>query len=133
VPQSDKLYVTTLDPKPTFTTNVAGVLILKMQCDDHGVLRVGDFAVTNAWPNREYAKAWKVIEANTNQFTYETMPSRNFNMASFTDGQNDLPTNGDDIKNKHRDWQHSTFVQRSYKRTRRLYREIVKIIKGKTR
>jgi len=62
---SNIIYVTTLDPKPAFCTNIAGVLIIKMKCDDHGVLRVGDFAVTNAWPNREYAKAWKVIEANT--------------------------------------------------------------------
>ena len=57
--------VTTLDPKPIFTTNVAGVLIVKLKCDDFGVIRIGDLAVTNSWPNTEYVKAWKVIEANT--------------------------------------------------------------------
>ena len=57
--------VTTLDPKPIFTTNVAGVLIVKLRCDDYGVIRIGDLAVTNSWPNTEYVKAWKVIEANT--------------------------------------------------------------------
>lgn len=35
----------------------------------------------------------------------------------------------DDSEDKHRDWQHSTFVQRSYKRVHQLYREIVKHIK----
>ena len=57
--------VTTLDPKPIFTTNVTGVLIVKLKCDDYGVIRIGDLAVTNSWPNTEFVKAWKVIEANT--------------------------------------------------------------------
>ena len=57
--------VSTFDPKPIFTTNVAGVLIVKLRCDDYGVIRIGDLAVTNSWPNTEYVKAWKVIEANT--------------------------------------------------------------------
>ena len=57
--------VTTLDPKPIFTTNVTGVLIVKLRCDDYGVIKIGDFAVTNSWPNTEYIKAWKVIEANS--------------------------------------------------------------------
>ena len=57
--------VTTLDPKPIFTTNVTGVLIVKLKCDDYGVIKIGDLAVTNSWPNMEYIKAWKVIEANT--------------------------------------------------------------------
>ena len=30
-----------------------------------GVIRIGDLAATNSWPNMEYVKAWKVIEANT--------------------------------------------------------------------
>jgi hypothetical protein len=34
-----------------------------------------------------------------------------------------------DTKKKHRDWQHSTFVQRSYKRVHQLYKEIIKQIK----
>ena len=55
--------------------------------------------------------------------------SRNYNMATFTEGQNDLPPNGDDMEDKHRDWRHSTFVQRSYKRTHQLFREIIKIVK----
>ena len=57
--------VTTLDPKPIFTTNVTGVLIVKLKCDDYGVIKIGDLAVTNSWPNMEYVKAWKVIEANS--------------------------------------------------------------------
>ena len=57
--------VTTLNPKPIFTTNVTGVLIVKLKCDDYGAIKIGDLAVTNSWPNTEYVKAWKVIEANT--------------------------------------------------------------------
>jgi hypothetical protein len=68
--------VATLDPKPAFCTNVAGVLIVKMRCDDHGVLAVGDLAVSNEWPNQEYAKAWKVIEANTTNVVDITWDSR---------------------------------------------------------
>ena len=54
----------------------------------------------------------------------------NFNMATITDGQEDLPVNGQKAKDKHRDWQHSTFVQRSYKRTRQLFRTLIGILKG---
>ena len=57
--------VETLGPKPVFTTNVTGVLTVKLRCDDYGVLKIGDLAVTNSWPNTDFAKAWKVIEANT--------------------------------------------------------------------
>ena len=69
------------------------------------------------------------LNAYTNQVTNENIPSRNYNMASFIEGQNDLPPNGEDPEDKHRNWQHSTFAQRSYKRTRQLFREIVKILK----
>ena len=54
----------------------------------------------------------------------------NFNMATITDGQDDLPVNGNMAKDRHRDWQHSTFVQRSYKRTRQLFKTIIEIMKG---
>ena len=47
----------------------------------------------------------------------------------FTSGIGDLPPNGDDSEDKHRDWQHSTFVQRSYKRVNQLFKEIMKHIK----
>jgi hypothetical protein len=57
--------VETLQPKPVFTTNVTGVLIVKLLCDDYGVLRIGDLTVTNSWPNKNFVKAWKVIEANS--------------------------------------------------------------------
>ena len=57
----------------------------------------------------------------------------NFNMATlFTDGKDDLPVNGIDSDEKYRDWQHSTFVQRSFKRTKQLYRKIIEIIHGRT-
>ena len=70
------------------------------------------------------------LNAYTNLVTNESVSSRNFNMASFTEGQEDLPANGGEADEKYRDWQHSTYVQRSYKRTRHLFREIVKTIKG---
>ena len=53
----------------------------------------------------------------------------NFNMADITDGQEDLPVNGSKPEEKHRDWQHSTFVQRSYKRTHQLFKVITQLIK----
>lgn len=54
----------------------------------------------------------------------------NHDMATlFTSGIDDLPLNGEDSEDKHRDWQHSTFVQRSYKRVNQLYAEIMKHIK----
>ncbi len=56
--------------------------------------------------------------------------SRNHNMATFTEGQNDLPSNGKEVDERYRDWQHSTFVQRSYKRTVRLFDEIINVMKG---
>lgn len=34
------------------------------------------------------------------------------------------------MKEMHRDWQHGTFVQRSYKRTRQLFKTIIEIMKG---
>lgn len=71
------------------------------------------------------------LNAYTNTVTNENIPSRNFNMASFIAGQEDLPENEDDDPEKrYRDWQHSTFVQRSYKRTSRLYKEIISFVKG---
>ena len=54
----------------------------------------------------------------------------NINMAAFTYGQEDLPANGTIAKDKHRDWQHSTFVQRSYKRTQQLFKRIIRVVKG---
>ena len=47
----------------------------------------------------------------------------------FTSGIDDLPTNGEKAKYKHRDWQHSTFVQRSYKRVHQLFKIIDQHIK----
>ena len=34
------------------------------------------------------------------------------------------------MKKMHRDWQHSTFVQRSYKRTHQLFKRIMQAMKG---
>ena len=53
----------------------------------------------------------------------------NVNMADFSDGQGDLPENGQRIQDKHRNWQHSTFVQRSYKRTHQLFDQLINFIK----
>ena len=78
------------------------------------------------------ANPLSALNAYTNTVTNESVPSRNFNMASFIVGQEDLPENEDDDPEKrYRDWQHSTFVQRSYKRTSRLYKEIISFMKGK--
>ena len=53
-----------------------------------------------------------------------------YNMAMlFTYGINDLPINGTDSDDRHQDWQHSTFVQRSYKRVHQLFKVIMKYIK----
>ena len=53
----------------------------------------------------------------------------NYDMAVlFTTGKLDLPENGEEPEDRHRDWQHSTFVQRSYKRTYKLYKTIMQII-----
>ena len=70
------------------------------------------------------------LNAYTNTVTQEVMPSRNFNMADISDGQSDLPANhATDPEKRFRDWQHSTFVQRPYKRVHQLYDEIIKHIK----
>jgi hypothetical protein len=54
----------------------------------------------------------------------------NFNMASeFSYGREDLPENGVKTTEMHRNWQHSTFVQRSYKRTHQLFRTIINLLK----
>ena len=54
----------------------------------------------------------------------------NYDMGTlFKSGINDLPENGEDPEDRHRDWQHSTFVQRSYKRVHQLYETIVKHVK----
>ena len=50
----------------------------------------------------------------------------------FTSGIDDLPINGIDSEDKHRDWQHSTFVQRSYKRVCQLFKTIIKHTKENT-
>ena len=54
----------------------------------------------------------------------------NFNMASeFAYGRDDLPENGEKTTEMHRNWQHSTFVQRSYKRTHQLFKKIINLLK----
>ena len=55
----------------------------------------------------------------------------NHDMATlFTCGRDDLPVNhASDTTKKHRDWQHSTFVQRSYKRVHQLYKTIIQHVK----
>ncbi len=54
----------------------------------------------------------------------------NFNMASeFAYGREDLPENGEKTTEMYRNWQHSTFVQRSYKRTHQLFKKIINLLK----
>ena len=85
-----------------------------------------------AIPSESYAvgsNPLPMLNAYTNEVTNERIPERNFNMANIEDGIFDLPENGSDTEDRHRDWQHSTFVQRSYKRTHKLYLEIINHIK----
>ena len=72
------------------------------------------------------------LNAYTNTTTGTSVPKRNFNMAEeFATGLGDLPENhATDTKKKHRDWQHSTFVQRSYKRVHQLFKVLNQHIKG---
>ena len=55
----------------------------------------------------------------------------NYDMATvFTSGRDDLPENhATDTEKMHRDWQHSTFVQRSFKRVHQLFKAIFQHIK----
>ena len=54
----------------------------------------------------------------------------NYNMALLFDaGIDDLPPNGEEMEDRYRDWQHSTFVQRSYKRVHQLYKKITQLMK----
>ena len=77
------------------------------------------------------ANPLSALNAYTNTTTGTSVPKRNFNMAEeFATGLGDLPANhATDTKKKHRDWQHSTFVQRSYKRVHLLYKVIIQYIK----
>ena len=53
-----------------------------------------------------------------------------YNMAAlFDSGKGDLPPNGSDPEDMHQAWQHSTFVQRSYKRTCQLFKKVIQLIK----
>ena len=71
------------------------------------------------------------LNAYTNATIGASVLKRNFNMAEeFATGLDDLPENhATDTKKKHRDWQHSTFVQRSYKRVHQLYKVIIQYVK----
>ena len=73
------------------------------------------------------------LNAYTNTTIGSSVPKRKFNMAEeFATGLGDLPENhATDTKKKHRDWQHSTFVQRSYKRVHLLYKVIIQHVKEK--
>lgn len=53
-----------------------------------------------------------------------------YNMAVLFDiGIDDLPINGTKAKDRYRDWQHSTFAQRSYKRVHQLFKKITQLMK----
>ena len=85
-----------------------------------------------AIPSESYAVGANPLPGRTSM-TPQSPPDGlyyNHDMATlFTSGIGDLPPNGDDSEDKHRDWQHSTFVQRSYKRVNQLFKEIMKHIK----
>ena len=81
-----------------------------------------------AIPAESFAVGANPIPGLTEMLT-NSIPDKlyhNHNMAIlFTSGQSDLPSNGSDTEDKHQDWQHSTFVQRSYKRVHQLYKVII--------
>ena len=53
-----------------------------------------------------------------------------YNMAALFDaGIEDLTQNGIDPEDRHQDWQHSTFVQRAYKRVHQLFKKITQLMK----
>ena len=85
-----------------------------------------------AIPSESYAVGANPLPGRT-PMTPQSPPNGlyyNHDMATlFTSGIGDLPSNGEDSSDKHRDWQHSTFVQRSYKRVNQLFKEIMKHIK----
>jgi hypothetical protein len=73
---------------------------------------------------------WFLAHSLGNMLVSAAIHDYNYDMAIlFTSGQSDLPQNGEDMDEKYRDWQHSTFVQRSYKRVHQLYKEIIHHIK----
>ena len=83
-----------------------------------------------AIPSESYAvgaNPLPMLNAYTNSMG-KIVGSRNYNMAIYITGQSDLPENGRESKDRYRDWQHSTFVQRSYKRVNQLFKEINKIM-----
>ena len=69
------------------------------------------------------------LNAYTNTATGASVPKKNFDMAEIVDGQDDLPPNGTETTERHKDWQHSTFVQRSFKRVHQLYKVIIQLVK----
>ena len=86
-----------------------------------------------AIPAESYAVGANPLPGLTEMFT-NSIPDKlyyNHNMAAlFTSGVNDLPQNGNEPKYMHRNWQHSTFVQRSYRRVHQLFKVINQHIKG---
>lgn len=85
-----------------------------------------------AIPSESYAVGANPLPGRTSMLTYNPDGDLycNHDMAIlFTSGQSDLPQNGEDMDDKHQDWQHSTFVQRSYKRVHQLYKVIIHHIK----
>ena len=86
-----------------------------------------------AIPSESYAVGANPLPGLTEMFT-NSIPGKlyyNHNMATlFTFGQLDLPQNGNEPKYMYRNWQHSTFVQRSYKRVHQLFKVINQHIKG---
>ena len=86
-----------------------------------------------AIPSESYAVGANPLPGFTEMFT-NSIPDKlyyNYDMAVlFASGVNDLPQNGNEPKYMHRNWQHSTFVQRSYKRVHQLFKVINQHIKG---
>lgn len=94
----------------------------------------GVFVATNYLYRAEmlaYAIPSESYAAGANPMPQLVTSELNFNMAEiFTDGRTDLPANEQETTKKHRDWQHSTFVQRSYKRTHELFEQIVNSLRA---
>jgi len=87
-----------------------------------------------AIPAESYAVGANPVPGLTPMTEYDSSGALYYNhdMAFlFTYGCDDLPENhATDTKMMHRNWQHSTFVQRSYKRVHQLFKVINQHIKG---
>ena len=138
-PDPDNELIEIVEHKPPVEANVLSDLALQqhpffldfanqeMHTSSNGLIVASNYLyraemLAYAIPSESYA-------VGANPLPTLSAEDLNVNMADFSDGQGDLPENGQRIQDKHRNWQHSTFVQRSYKRTHQLFDQLINFIK----